>query len=156
MRDAAAKTPPHATPLIPHAQADVESFLAKFKIPIEIAFQYLNELLQKYRFMEMHMQKNKAKLRTKLPEITQTLNMIKFLEKKAVRCSFLAYSFQGFRFGPGVSNPAIVVAWVCLWGCFGMQPFLLLLPRPAMTTREKKRLSLHTSRLQMPFTERLQ
>jgi len=62
---------------------DVAKFLAKHKFQIEVTFQYLNELLQKYRFMEMHMQKNKAKLKLKLPEITQTLNMIKFLEKKA-------------------------------------------------------------------------
>jgi len=62
---------------------DVAKFLAKHNFKIEISFQYLNELLQKYRFMEMHMQKNKAKLREKLPEITQTLNMIIFLQKKA-------------------------------------------------------------------------
>lgn len=61
---------------------DVPAFLKKSKTSIEYAFQYLNELLQKYRFMEKHMQKNKARLREKLPEISQTLNMIIFLQKK--------------------------------------------------------------------------
>jgi len=63
-------------------QEDVPQFLKKSNTSIEVAFQYLNELLQKYRFMEKHMQTNKARLLEKLPEIRQTLNMILFLQKK--------------------------------------------------------------------------
>jgi len=63
-------------------QDDVAAFLKKNKLSIEIAFQFLNQLLQKYRFMEKHMQRNKLKFRQKVPEIEQTLNMVKFLQKK--------------------------------------------------------------------------
>lgn len=59
------------------------AFLKANDLRIEIAFEYLNELLQKYRFMEAHMQKNKARLNEKLPEIKRTIDVIKLLEKKA-------------------------------------------------------------------------
>eukprot|EP00941_MAST-03F_sp_MAST-3F-sp1_P001404 g1404.t1 len=61
---------------------DVETFLRDNGLTLEVTFQYLNELLSKYRFMEMHMQKTKAKMKQKIPEIQRTADVIKHLVKK--------------------------------------------------------------------------
>jgi prefoldin subunit 5 len=61
---------------------DVDDFLTRNGLTLEVAFQYLNELLSKYRFMEIHMQKKKLKMKTKIPEIKRTKDVVDHLKKK--------------------------------------------------------------------------
>lgn len=65
---------------------DVEGFLAKpSSPPVEGVIGAVQELYSKYKFMEVHLLKNKAKTKAKLPDIEKTQEMVKHLMERTVR-----------------------------------------------------------------------
>lgn len=62
---------------------NVESFLQDPLVgSLEAAMGALNELYSKYKYMEKSFEKSKAVYKSKIPEITQTLEMIEAMKRK--------------------------------------------------------------------------
>ena len=59
---------------------DAEAWVEKYGD--ETLFQQLNELYQKYKFMEQQLLRARQNLRVKLPDIKKTLEMVALLKKK--------------------------------------------------------------------------
>ena len=59
---------------------DVEKFLEGSSV--EVALGAFNELYGKYKYMEKSFENNKAIFKSKIPEITQTLELLKLMKHK--------------------------------------------------------------------------
>lgn len=70
------------------SQEDVETFLIKFNetvgasYAVEAALGVFNELYSKYKYMEASFEKSKNVYKAKVPEIEQTIELIKLMIKK--------------------------------------------------------------------------
>uniref|UniRef100_A0A7S3LLU8 Prefoldin subunit 3 n=2 Tax=Aplanochytrium stocchinoi TaxID=215587 RepID=A0A7S3LLU8_9STRA len=62
---------------------DVVKFLDQPGAQVDEVLKSLQELLQKYKVYEVHITRQKSGLNSKIPEIEESLEMIKFLKKKA-------------------------------------------------------------------------
>jgi hypothetical protein len=60
----------------------VEEFLAADTMTIESALGAFNELYSKYKYMESSFEKSKNVYKSKIPEIEQTLELIKIMVSK--------------------------------------------------------------------------
>eukprot|EP00750_Incisomonas_marina_P001688 INCI1155.1.p2 GENE.INCI1155.1~~INCI1155.1.p2 ORF type:complete len:211 (-),score=65.41 INCI1155.1:1532-2164(-) len=94
---------------------DVEAFLKKNDMRIEILFENLSILQRKYRFMMQHLQSNKVTVMVKIPEIERTLKAVQHLMRKAAADEEVQTSFP---LNDGVYVDATVAAnqgTVYLW-----------------------------------------
>ena len=72
---------------------DVEAFVDKYKAPAIL--QQMNELYQKYQYMESQLSIGKRNLKIKIPEIKKTIDMVNLLqekyeeEEKSIKTNFL-------------------------------------------------------------------
>ena len=62
---------------------DVGEFMKQHDLKVEILFENLNLLLQKYRLMMAHLQKNKTSLQVRSPQISRALQAVQQLISKA-------------------------------------------------------------------------
>ena len=60
---------------------DVEKFMMEDNKSAEVVIRKLEELFQKYRVMEVSLLQKKEKLKTQIPDIKQSLDMVKLLER---------------------------------------------------------------------------
>jgi len=60
---------------------DPEDWLSDLPLPIEQIMGALNELHQKYKFMEQQFTRNRQNLKGKLPEIEKTIEVVKHLKR---------------------------------------------------------------------------
>ena len=63
------------------SQENVEEFLSQ-GFSVESALGALNELYSKYKYMETSFEKSKGIYKSKIPDIEQTLELIKLMVKK--------------------------------------------------------------------------
>lgn len=73
---------------------DVEKFMKEDSKSAEVVIRKLEELFQKYRVMEVSLLQKKEKLKTQIPDIKQSLDMVKLLqrnndEKRTVETDFI-------------------------------------------------------------------
>jgi prefoldin subunit 5 len=73
---------------------DVEKFMKEDNKSAEVVIRKLEELFQKYRVMEVSLLQKKEKLKTQIPDIKQSLDMVKLLgrnndEKRTVETDFI-------------------------------------------------------------------
>eukprot|EP01040_Poterioochromonas_malhamensis_P001404 gene1404-1488_t len=62
---------------------NVDDFLGHGKFSVESALGALNELYSKYKYMESSFEKSKSIYKSKLPEIEQTLELVKLMVSKS-------------------------------------------------------------------------
>ena len=67
---------------MPSIQEDIDVFLNTNGTSPEAAIGGFNELYSKYKYMESSFEKSKSVYKSKLPEIEQTLDMIRLLKTK--------------------------------------------------------------------------
>lgn len=67
-------------PFMCNVQEDVEQFLGD--VSVEAALGAFNELYSKYKYMETSFERSKNVYKAKIPEIEQTLELIKLMVKK--------------------------------------------------------------------------
>lgn len=58
------------------------SFLSEKNTTVEVTIGAFTEMLQKYKLMEQSLQRQKVTLKTKMPEITNTLDLVQMLKQK--------------------------------------------------------------------------
>ncbi|XP_075690460.1 prefoldin subunit 3 [Rhinoderma darwinii] len=62
---------------------DVESFMKKpGNETADVVLKRLDEQYQKYKFMELNLSQKKRRLKSQIPEIKQTLEILKYMQKK--------------------------------------------------------------------------
>ena len=71
---------------------DVDAFMKKKgHSTAEEALKQLDENYQKYRLMEVNLTTKKRRLKLQIPDLKSTLDILKHLHSKKVRCSYGIY-----------------------------------------------------------------
>jgi len=65
-----------------HHQENVEKFMLEKKTTVEITIGAFTEMLQKYKLMEASLSRQKLSLKLKIPEIDNTLDLVRLLKHK--------------------------------------------------------------------------
>nr|XP_014334855.1 PREDICTED: prefoldin subunit 3 isoform X2 [Bos mutus] len=78
----------------PRKQEDVDSFMKQpGNETADIVLKKLDEQYQKYKFMELNLAQKKRRLKGQIPEIKQTLEILKYMQKKKESTSSLETRF---------------------------------------------------------------
>ncbi|EMP35421.1 Phosphatidylinositol-binding clathrin assembly protein [Chelonia mydas] len=68
---------------VPGTQEDVDSFMKQpGNETADVVLKKLDEQYQKYKFMELNLAQKKRRLKSQIPEIKQTLDILKYMQKK--------------------------------------------------------------------------
>lgn len=75
---------------------------------------------RKYQFMEMNLQKRTAGLKDKIPEIQKTLDTVRFLKLRRVRCPSTFWSSSTSHHEPSETSGRHGGS-PCSWACIGIR-----------------------------------
>jgi len=105
------ETNPRGIPRTPFI-ANIEDFM-KNQDSADLVLKKMQDNYSKYKFMEMSLNKNKTTLKSKIPDIRSTLDMVKMLKKKKEKGEVLTTNFE---LSDNIyANAVVKPSNVCLW-----------------------------------------
>lgn len=108
-------TNPRGIPTIAFIEGDVEKFMADRKGNVEVTIGAYTEMLQKYKLMEGSLTRQKASLKYKMPEIDNTLDLVKMLKAKRDGDEEMLANYPLSEVVLARAKVAVEQGVVCLW-----------------------------------------